>query len=57
LKNWCVITIGKFDYALNGSAKGRYKLDDPFEAGMIIPGKTLSEFITMAQGLGRELSV
>ncbi len=50
-KHWCIITIDGFDYALNGSAKGRYKLDNPHEAGMAIIGKSLSEFIKIAREL------
>lgn len=50
-KHWCIITIDGFDYSLNGSAKGRYKLDNPHEAGMAIIGKSLSEFIKIAREL------
>lgn len=47
-KNWCVITIGEHDYALNGSAKGRYKLENPHDAGMAIIGKSTADFIKLA---------
>lgn len=47
-KHWCVITIEGFDYALNGSAQGRYKLENPHDAGMAILGKSISDFIKMA---------
>lgn len=51
MKHWCIVSIDGYDYALNGSAKGRYKLDNPFDAGVAIPGKSISEFITMALSL------
>lgn len=50
-KHWCIITIDGFDYSLNGSAKGRYKLENPHDAGMAIIGKSLSEFIKIAREL------
>jgi len=53
-KHWCVVTIDNKDYALNGSAKGRYKLEDVYEAGMAILGKSISPFIEMAQKLGEK---
>lgn len=53
-KYWCVVTIDNIDYALNGSAKGRYKLEFPFEAGMAILGKNIHPFIEMALDLGKE---
>ncbi|MDA3906181.1 MAG: hypothetical protein PF484_08920 [Bacteroidales bacterium] len=46
-KNWCVVTIDGFDYALNGSAKGKYKIEDVHEAGMAVLGKSISPFIKM----------
>jgi hypothetical protein len=49
--HWCVITINGNDYALNGSAKGRYKLENPHDAGMAIMGKSFSEFIKIAREL------
>jgi len=54
-KNWCVVTIDNRDYALNGSAKGHYKLEFPHEAGMAILGKSIHPFIEMALELGRSL--
>lgn len=51
---WCIVTVEGYDYALNGSAKGRYKLEDPFEAGMAILGKSIGPFIDMALQLGKE---
>jgi len=54
-KHWCVVTIDNKDYALNGSAKGRYKLEFPQEAGMAILGKSLSPFIDMALKLGEDI--
>jgi hypothetical protein len=50
-KHWCVITIDGYDYALNGSAKGRYKLENPHDAGVAILGKSIGEFITLALNL------
>ena len=50
-KHWCIVTIGGFDYALNSSAKGRYKLENPHDAGMAILGKSLSDFIKIALDL------
>lgn len=46
-KYWCIITIDGYDYALNGSAKGRYKLENPQDAGMVIMDKNSSDFIKM----------
>ncbi len=53
-KFWCVVTIDGFDYALNGAAKGRYKLEDVHEAGMAILGKSVGAFINMALKLGED---
>ncbi len=47
-KHWCIVTIDGYDYALNGAAKGRYKLENPHDAGMAILGKSIEYFITMA---------
>jgi len=44
-KHWCIVSIEGYDYALNGSAKGRYKLDNPYEGGVSIPGKPFTDFI------------
>lgn len=46
--HWCIVTIDGFDYVLNGSAKGRYKLENPQNTGMEILGKSISDFIKMA---------
>jgi hypothetical protein len=54
-KHWCVVTIDNKDYALNGNAKGRYKLEDPHEAGMAILGKSLGPFRDMALKLGEDI--
>jgi len=51
-KHWCVVSIDNFDYALNGAAKGRYKIEDVHEAGMAILGKSVGPFIDMALKLG-----
>lgn len=53
-KNWCIVTIGDFDYALNSNAKNRYKIEDTFEAGFAILGKSVGPFIDMAIELGKE---
>jgi len=53
-KNWCVISIDGFDYALNVAAQGRYKLEDVHEAGMAILGISVGPFIDMALRLQEE---
>lgn len=50
-KHWCIVTIDGYDYALNGAAKGRYKLENPHDAGMAILGKGIGDFISMALAL------
>lgn len=50
-KHWCIVTIDGYDYALNGAAKGRYKLENPHDAGMAILGKSIGDFISMALAL------
>ena len=52
--HWCIVTIEGFDYALNGAASGKYKLENPHDAGVAILGKSISEFIEMALELGRK---
>jgi hypothetical protein len=47
-KYWCIVTIEGLDFALNGAASRRYKLDFPQQAGMAIIGKSTSKFIDMA---------
>lgn len=47
-KHWCIVTIDGHDYALNGSAKGHYKLENPHDAGVAIVGKSIGEFIKIA---------
>lgn len=47
-KHWCIITIEGYDYALNGSAKGHYKLENPHDAGVAVGGKSIGEFIKIA---------
>ena len=51
-KHWCIVTIDNKDYALNGSAQGRYKLESVHDAGMAILGKSVGPFIQMALKLG-----
>ncbi len=55
-KHWCIVSIDGFDYALNGAAKGRYKLEDVHEAGMAVLGKTVGTFIEMALKMGNKNS-
>lgn len=50
-EHWYTITIKGRDYSLNGSAKSRYKLENPTDAGMAIQGKSIQPFIDMAKGL------
>ncbi|TDQ79076.1 hypothetical protein [Sphingobacterium yanglingense] len=50
-KTWCTIIIEGRQYALNGSAKGRYKLENPHDAGLAILGISLGDFITIAREL------
>ena len=54
-KFWCIVTIDNKDYALNGSAQGRYKLESTHDAGMAILGKSVGPFIQMALKLGHDL--
>lgn len=53
-KHWCVVIIDGKTYALNGSAKDRFKLDDVHEAGVAILGKSIGPFIDTALRLGEE---
>ncbi|HCV80804.1 hypothetical protein [Zunongwangia profunda] len=53
-KYWCTIEIDGIDYALNGSASDRYKLDSVIDAGMSIRGKSISPFINMALELNEK---
>lgn len=48
---WCTIIIEGYLHALNGTAKGRYKLENPHDAGMAILGISLGDFITIARNL------
>lgn len=54
-KYWCIISIDGHDYALNGAAKGKYKLESVHEAGMAILGNSIAPFLTIAHELGQEL--
>ncbi|OUC15295.1 MAG: hypothetical protein B0A82_08070 [Alkalinema sp. CACIAM 70d] len=54
-KYWCVVTIEAKDYALNGAAAGRYKLESVHDAGIAILGKSVEPFIQMALQLGEEI--
>ncbi len=50
-KHWCIVTIDGYDYALNGSASGRYKLEFPRDVGMSVLRKSVNDFIEMAKEL------
>jgi hypothetical protein len=50
---WCTITIAGRIYALNGSAKGKFKLENPHDAGVAIIGKSIGPFIDKALALGK----
>jgi hypothetical protein len=47
-KYWCVVEIDGHDYALNGSAQGKFNLPSVHDAGMAIVGKSIAPFIDMA---------
>jgi hypothetical protein len=49
--HWCIVTIDGVDYALNGAAQARYKLESVHDAGMAVLGKSISSFIDMALNL------
>jgi hypothetical protein len=49
--HWCIITINGYDYSLNGAAKGKYKLENPHDAGMAILGAPISEFTAISRKL------
>lgn len=50
-KTWCTIIIENKWYSLNGLAKGRYKLENPHDAGMAVIGKSIGDFISIARSL------
>lgn len=49
---WYIVTIEGWDYALNGNAKGKYKLENPFDGGVVLPGKDFSKIIQITRDLG-----
>ena len=51
-QHWCIVTIDGYDYALNGAAKDKYKIENTHEAGMAILGKSTQPFIDLALKLG-----
>ena len=51
---WCVVIINGCDYALNGAAMGRYKIDSAHDGGMAILGRSVGPFIDMCHELARE---
>ena len=56
-QHWCVVSIDGYDYALNGSAKGRFKIEDAHDAGMAVLGKSTGAFINMALELGKQNNI
>lgn len=48
---WYIVTIEGRDYALNGNAKGRYKIENPFDGGVVLPGRSFSQLIEIAREL------
>ena len=48
---FCIINIGEYDFALNGSAASRFNYPFPHEAGIAILGKSVGPFIDMAFNL------
>jgi hypothetical protein len=48
---FCIGNIEGYAFALNGSAKSRYKMPFPHEAGVAILGKSVGPFIEMAFAL------
>ena len=54
---WPFYTIDGYDYALNGSAKSRFKLENPHDAGQAILGKGTADFIRMALDLDERNAV
>jgi hypothetical protein len=48
---FCIINIGGFDFALNGSAKSQFGYPFPHDAGIAILGKSIGPFIDMAFSL------
>ncbi|WP_299247092.1 hypothetical protein [uncultured Aquimarina sp.] len=52
-KYWCIVTIEGYDYALNGNASDRYKLEFPQEGGMAKKGTAMHKFTKIAQNLDK----
>lgn len=52
--HWCIVTIDGRDYALNGSAKSRYKLENPHDGGVAIPGVGIGNLISITLELGKK---
>jgi len=53
-QHWCIVSIDGYDYALNGSAQSRFKIEDAHGAGMAVLGKSTGVFINMALELGKK---
>ena len=50
-KYWPIVSIDGYDYALNGSASNKFKLELVHDSGMTIYGKTCHKFIEMTLSL------
>lgn len=50
----CIVSINGYDYALNGTAAGYYKLDLVHDAGVAIIGVSTDKFIQMTLALGEK---
>ncbi len=53
-QHWCIVSIDGYDYALNGSAKSRFKIENAHGAGMAVLGKSTGAFFNMALELGKK---
>ena len=50
-KIFYIVNIEGFAFALNGSARSRFNMPDPHDAGIAVLGKSISSFISMASTL------
>ena len=48
---FCVVNVNGYAFALNGSARSRFRFPDPHEAGVAILGKSIGPFIEMTFAL------
>lgn len=51
---FCIVYICGYAFALNGSARSRFGMPDPHDAGVAVLGKSVGPFIDAALGLGIE---